>query len=281
MKNNYKKIATDGLIYSNPTLKLVLGTCPTLALTTAAMNGIGMGLAVTFVLICSNMIISLLRRVIPKEVRIPAFVLIIATFVTIVRLVLDKLLPDLYASMGLYLPLIVVNCIILARAESFASKNGVLASACDGLFTGLGFTIALTLMGAVREILGSGSVFGFKLWDFKIEFFAKSAGAFFTFAVFIAIFSIIMDAIAKNKKIAEFKSFEEEKHAKNAKNEGNVVLTGAAKATTATNSTVSANTADTTNVAGAANTAVAAKKTTSTVTGAANAADGAANTEVK
>lgn len=280
MKNNYKKIATDGLIYSNPTLKLVLGTCPTLALTTAAMNGIGMGLAVTFVLICSNMIISLLRRVIPKEVRIPAFVLIIATFVTIVRLLLDKLLPDLYASMGLYLPLIVVNCIILARAESFASKNGVLASACDGLFTGLGFTIALTLMGAVREILGSGSVFGFKLWDFKIEFFAKSAGAFFTFAVFIAIFSIIMDAIAKNKKIAEFKSFEEEKHAKNAKNEENGVsggLTGVAdmagatktagavsatvatNATTAANSTVSANAAGTTGVdgtAGAANTEV-------------------------
>lgn len=262
MKNNYKKIATDGLIYSNPTLKLVLGTCPTLALTTAAMNGIGMGLAVTFVLICSNMIISLLRRVIPKEVRIPAFVLIIATFVTIVRLLLDKLLPDIYASMGLYLPLIVVNCIILARAESFASKNGVLASACDGLFTGLGFTIALTLMGAVRELLGSGSVFGFKLWDFKIEFFAKSAGAFFTFAVFIAIFSIIMDAIAKNKKIAEFKSFEEEKHAKNAKNEENgglTVATVATKATTAANSTVSANAAGTTGVAdtaGAANTEV-------------------------
>lgn len=262
MKNNYKKIATDGLIYSNPTLKIVLGTCPTLALTTAAMNGIGMGLAVTFVLICSNMIISLLRRVIPKEVRIPAFVLIIATFVTIVRLILDKLLPDIYASMGLYLPLIVVNCIILARAESFASKNGVLASACDGLFTGLGFTIALTLMGAVREILGSGSVFGFKLWDFKIEFFAKSAGAFFTFAVFIAIFSIIMDAIAKNKKIAEFKSFEEEKHAKNAKNEENgglTVATVATKATTAANSTVSANAAGTTGVdgtAGAANTEV-------------------------
>ncbi len=217
MKNNYKKIATDGLIYSNPTLRLVLGTCPTLALTTAAMNGVGMGLAVTFVLICSNMIISLLRRVIPKEVRIPAFVLIIATFVTIVRLVLDKLLPDIYSSMGLYLPLIVVNCIILARAESFASKNGVLASACDGLFMGLGFTIALTLMGAVREILGSGSAFGFKLWDFKIEFFAQSAGAFFTFAVFIALFSVVMDCAERKKKIAEFKSFEEDKHAKSAK----------------------------------------------------------------
>lgn len=214
MKNNYKKIATDGLIASNPTLKLVLGTCPTLALTTAAMNGIGMGLAVTFVLICSNMIISMLRRVIPKEVRIPAFVLIIATFVTIVRLALDKLLPNIYASMGLYLPLIVVNCIILARAESFASKNGVLASACDGLFTGLGFTLALTLMGAVREILGAGAVFGIKLWDFKIEFFAKSAGAFFTYATFIAVFSIIMDSVKKHKKVKDFDLYEKEKLAK-------------------------------------------------------------------
>ena len=214
MKNNYKKIATDGLIASNPTLKLVLGTCPTLALTTAAMNGIGMGLAVTFVLICSNMIISMLRRVIPKEVRIPAFVLIIATFVTIVRLALDKLLPDIYASMGLYLPLIVVNCIILARAESFASKNGVLASACDGLFTGLGFTLALTLMGAVREILGAGAVFGIKLWDFKIEFFAKSAGAFFTYATFIAVFSIIMDSVKKHKKVKDFDLYEKKKLAK-------------------------------------------------------------------
>ncbi len=127
-----------------------------LALTTMAMNGIGMGLAVTFVLICSNVIISALRKVIPNEVRIPAFVLIIATFVTMVRLALDYAMPDLYESLGLYLPLIVVNCIILARAESFASKNGVLASACDGLFMGLGFTLALTLMGAFREILGSG-----------------------------------------------------------------------------------------------------------------------------
>ena len=132
MKTNFKKIATDGIIAQNPTLKLVLGTCPTLALTTMAMNGIGMGAAVTFVLICSNVMISLLRHIIPKQVRIPAFVLIIATFVTIVRLLLDKLLPDLYESLGLYLPLIVVNCIILARAESFASKNGVIASAADG-----------------------------------------------------------------------------------------------------------------------------------------------------
>ncbi len=200
MKTNFKKIAVDGVIAQNPTLKLVLGTCPTLALTTMAMNGIGMGAAVTFVLICSNVLISLLRKIIPNQVRIPAFVLIIATFVTIVRLVMDKLMPDLYASLGLYLPLIVVNCIILARAESFASKNGVIASAADGLFTGLGFTLALTLMGAVREILGSGAVFGVKLWDFTIGFFSSSAGAFFTYGVFIAIFSLVSSSIQKKKK---------------------------------------------------------------------------------
>lgn len=200
MKTNFKKIAVDGVVAQNPTLKLVLGTCPTLALTTMAMNGIGMGAAVTFVLICSNVLISLLRKVIPNQVRIPAFVLIIATFVTIVRLVMDKLMPDLYASLGLYLPLIVVNCIILARAESFASKNGILASVADGLFTGLGFTLALTLMGAVREILGSGAVFGVKLWDFNIGFFSSSAGAFFTYGVFIAIFSLVSSVIQKKKK---------------------------------------------------------------------------------
>ena len=204
MRTDYKKIAFDGVIASNPTLKLVLGTCPTLALTTLAMNGIGMGLAVTFVLICSNAIISCLRKVIPSEVRIPAFVLIIATFVTIVRLVLDKLLPDIYDSLGLYLPLIVVNCIILARAESFASKNTVLASACDGLFMGIGFTLALTVMGAVREILGAGAIFGFKLWDFQISFFSSSAGAFFTYAMFIMTFGIISSAIGKKKKIKAY-----------------------------------------------------------------------------
>ena len=202
--DKFKKIATDGLIFNNPTFRLVLGTCPTLALTTAAMNGIGMGLAVTFVLICSNVLISLLKKVIPDTVRIPAFVLIIATFVTIVKLVLDKFMPDLYSMMGVYLPLIVVNCIILGRAESFASKNPVLDSACDGLFTGLGFTAALTLMGAFREILGSASVFGFKLWDadaFSIGFFSSSAGAFFTFAIFIAVFNYVVNKVQKKRAL--------------------------------------------------------------------------------
>ena len=200
MKTNFKKIATDGVITNNPTLKLVLGTCPTLALTTMAMNGLGMGAAVTFVLICSNVFISLLRKIIPSQVRIPAYVLIIATFVTIVRLVLDKLLPDIYESLGLYLPLIVVNCIILARAESFASKNGVIASAADGLFMGIGFTLALTLMGAFREILGEGAIFGVTLWDFKIGFFSSSAGAFFTYALFIATFSFCSAIISAKKR---------------------------------------------------------------------------------
>ena len=204
MKTNYKKIALDGLVKENPVLKLVLGTCPTLALTTAAMNGVGMGLAVTFVLICSNVLVSLLRNIIPSKVRIPAFVLIIATFVTMTRQLLYKFLPSLYDSLGIYLPLIVVNCVILARAESFASKNIVLASFADGLFMGLGFTLALTIMGAFREILGAGAIFGVELWNFKIEFFASSAGAFFTFGVFIAIFNFVYHIIEKKKNIRNF-----------------------------------------------------------------------------
>ena len=205
MKPSFKKIATDGIVNANPTLKLVLGTCPTLALTTLAMNGVGMGAAVTFVLICSNVMISLLRKIIPAQVRIPAFVLIIASFVTIVRMLLDKFLPSIYDSLGIYLPLIVVNCIILARAEGFASKNGVLASACDGLFMGIGFTLALTLMGAFREILGTGAIFGVKLWDFQIGFFSSSAGAFFTYGLFIAVFSLVSSLVAKRKKLKEQK----------------------------------------------------------------------------
>ena len=195
-----KDIALDGLFRQNPTLKLVLGTCPTLALTTAAMNGVRMGLAVTFVLIFSNAIISLLRNVIPSKVRIPAYILIIATFVTITRMVLNKFLPSISASLGTYLPLIVVNCIILGRAEAFASKNPVLSSALDGLFMGLGFMFALTLMGIFREILGSGSVFGVKLWDFSIGFFVQPAGALFTYAVFIAVYSLVYSAFLRAAK---------------------------------------------------------------------------------
>lgn len=195
----FKGIASDGLLTNNPTLRLVLGTCPTLALTTSAFNGVGMGVAVTFILICSNVLVSLLRKVIPNSVRIPAFVLIIATFVTIVRMVMEKFIPSLYEAMGVFLPLIVVNCIILGRAESFASKNDVLGSALDGLFTGLGFAAALILMGAVREILGAGSFFGFTLWDFKIAFFTSPAGAFFVYGIFIAAFNAVFAYVEKKR----------------------------------------------------------------------------------
>ena len=198
-------IIVSAVFINNFVVVQFLGICPFLGVSKDMKSALGMGLAVTFVLICSNVLVSLLRKVIPNQVRIPAFVLIIATFVTIVRLVMDKLLPDLYASLGLYLPLIVVNCIILARAESFASKNNVFASACDGLFMGIGFTIALTLMGAFRELLGSGKIFGYKVWNLQIGFFSSSAGSFFTFAIFIALFSAISLALSTAKKKSNYK----------------------------------------------------------------------------
>ncbi len=159
MKNKYLGYFTNGLIKENPTLRLVLGTCPTLAVTTAAVNGIGMGLSATVVLICSNLAISLLRNIIPDKVRIPAFITIIAGFVSVVQMLVKAFLPAIDKALGIYLPLIVVNCIILARAEMFASKNPPLASVLDGAGMGIGFTAVLTLMGAVRELLGAGSLF--------------------------------------------------------------------------------------------------------------------------
>ncbi|MEE1240100.1 MAG: electron transport complex subunit E, partial [Acutalibacteraceae bacterium] len=150
---------TNGLIKENPVLRLVLGTCPTLAVTTAAINGIGMGLAATMVLVCSNVVISLLRNVIPDKVRIPAYITIIAGFVSVVQMLVKAFLPDIDKALGIYLPLIVVNCIILARAEMFASKNSVVPSILDGLGMGIGFTAVLTLMGAIRELLGAGTIF--------------------------------------------------------------------------------------------------------------------------
>lgn len=207
MKVKAKDLLLDGILRQNPVLKLVLGTCPTLALTTAAMNGVGMGLAVTFVLICSNVIISALRNIIPSKVRIPAYILIIATFVTILRMVLNKFLPSIATALGSYLPLIVVNCLILGRAEAFASKNPVLDSAIDGLGMGLGFMLSLTLMGAFREILGTGCIFGVELWSFKIEFFTHQAGALFTFAIFIAVFvgiSNLISSMRAKKMIKEY-----------------------------------------------------------------------------
>ena len=159
------KIVTNGLLKENPSLRLVLGTCPTLALTTLAVNGLGMGLAATFVLICSNMAISALRKIIPDKVRLPAYITVIAAFVTILQMIVQAYLPSLDAALGIYLPLIVVNCIILGRAEMFASKNGVIDSALDGLGMGLGFTLTLLVMGSIRELLGAGSVFGFPVFD--------------------------------------------------------------------------------------------------------------------
>ena len=155
-----KGIVFNGIVTENPTFRLVLGMCPTLAITTTVSNGLGMGLAATFVLICSNLVISLLRNFIPDKIRIPAFIVVIATFVTIVQLLLQAFIPALYESLGVFIPLIVVNCIIFARAESFASKNPPLESACDGLGMGLGFTLAITLLSAIRELLGSGDTPG-------------------------------------------------------------------------------------------------------------------------
>ena len=196
----FKEIAKNGVLVNNPTFRLVLGTCPTLAISSSVFNSLGMGLAVTFILICSNAIISALRKVIPNEVRIPAFILIIATFVTVVRMFLYKYVPALYTSLGVFLPLIVVNCIILGRAESFASKNPVLDSACDGLFTGLGFTLAITLMGLIREVLGAGSILGYKLWDFSIDFFGNTAGAFLVYGLMIAGFNALYERFENNRK---------------------------------------------------------------------------------
>lgn len=196
----FNEIALDGTVRQNPTLRLVLGTCPTLAITTAAMNGLSMGLAVTFVLICSNILISLLRKIIPDKVRIPCFIVIIATFVTIVNMFMKAFLPSLYANMELFLGLIVVNCIILGRAEGFASHNPVGESALDGLFMGIGFTVAITVMSIIREVLGAGMIFGAKLWNFKIEFFAKPAGAFLTYGLLIAIFNVCYNAIERKSK---------------------------------------------------------------------------------
>ncbi len=197
----YGKIAYDGLITNNATFKLVLGTCATLGMSTSAVNSFGMGLSVTVVLLLSNVIISLLRKAIPNAVRIPAFVVIIATMVTLLRMVLEKYIPDLYDAMGVFLPLIVVNCVILGRAEAFASKQPVLDSAVDGIFTGLGLTCALTLIGIIREFLGSGSFFGMQVMDFKIGFFTNAAGAFFVYGICIALFVFFTDRVDRAKRV--------------------------------------------------------------------------------
>ena len=186
---NSLKIFLNGLIKENPTFVLLLGMCPTLGTTSSAINGMSMGLATTFVLICSNLVISLLRNLIPDKVHIPAYIVVIASFVTALQMLMQAYLPDLYATLGLFIPLIVVNCIILGRAEAFAAKNGPIPSLFDGLGMGLGFTCALTLLGAVRELLGTGTFFGLQVLPSSMGMlvFVLAPGAFITLGYLIAI----------------------------------------------------------------------------------------------
>ncbi|MDO5389518.1 MAG: electron transport complex subunit E [Eubacteriales bacterium] len=179
----------NGIIKENPTFVLLLGMCPTLAVTTSAMNGLGMGLTTMVILALSNMFISMLRKVIPDTVRVPAFIVVVASFVTIVQFLLEGFIPSLYDSLGIYIPLIVVNCIILGRAEAYASKNGVISSLFDGIGMGLGFTLGLTCIGIVRELFGAGQIFGFQIMPSiytPITIFILAPGAFFVLAFLVA-----------------------------------------------------------------------------------------------
>ena len=187
--NNFK-VLMNGIIKENPTFVLLLGMCPTLGTTSSALNGMSMGLATTFVLVCSNVVISMIKNLIPDMVRIPAFIVVIASFVTVIQLLMEAYVPSLYETLGVFIPLIVVNCIILGRAEAFASKHNVLDSALDGLGIGLGFTLSLPVIGAVREILGSGSVFGYKFieGDGMIAF-VLAPGAFLVLGYLMVLFN--------------------------------------------------------------------------------------------
>lgn len=199
-KFSVKKHFISSLFDQNPILVQLLGTCPTLATSTSLVNGLGMGLSATAVLVLSNLLISLLRKFIPKQVRIAAYIVIISGFVTAVELLIKAYIPALDKSLGLFIPLIVVNCIILARAEAFASKNGPVLSMIDGLFMGIGFTFALGILGFIRELLGSGTVLGYAIPGFKpILFFVLPAGAFLTLGCLIAAVNKILE-VAKNKK---------------------------------------------------------------------------------
>ena len=200
----------NGIIKENPTFVLMLGMCPTLAITTSATNGIGMGLTTTAVLAGSNLMISLLRKFIPDGVRMPAFIVVVASFVTIVQMLLEGFLPSLYASLGLYIPLIVVNCIILGRAEAYASKNPPIPSLFDGIGMGLGFTLSITCIGAVRELLGSGAVFGFHVMPdsfVPISIFVMAPGAFFVLACLTALQNQVkLNGEKKGKDMSRFGS---------------------------------------------------------------------------
>ena len=187
--NKALKTLTNGILRENPTFALVLGMCPTLATTTSAINGMSMGLATTAVLICSNIVISLLKNLIPDKVRIPAFIVVIASFVTMVQLLVQAYLPAVYDALGLFIPLIVVNCIVLGRAEAFAAKNNVGLSALDGIGMGIGFTLALTILGAIRELLGTGKIFDFAIFpeNYGMLVFVLAPGAFIALAYVMAL----------------------------------------------------------------------------------------------
>ena len=200
------KVFMNGLLNENPTFRLLLGMCPTLAVSTAASNGLGMGLSTTFVLVFANLVISLLRKMIPEKVRIPSFVVVIATFVTIIDLLIKAFVPALSSSLGIYIPLIVVNCIIFARAESFAFKNPPVPSIVDGLGMGLGFTLSLTLLSSVREIIGSGTWFGMQIMPASYKPMAmivSPSGGFITLGILILIVNAVVNAHSKNKKSKE------------------------------------------------------------------------------
>ena len=182
----------NGIVKENPVFVLMLGMCPTLAVTTSAINGVGMGLSSLVVLAISNLVISLLRKIIPDEVRLPAFIVVVASFVTVVELLMEAYMQSLYGALGIYIPLIVVNCIILGRAEAYASKNPPMPSLFDGIGMGLGFTIGLTIIGAIRELLGNGSIFGISIPGYEpMAFFIRAPGAFLVLAVLIAIMNAV------------------------------------------------------------------------------------------
>ena len=205
-KKSLGKVFLNGILNENPTFRLLLGMCPTLAISTAATNGLGMGLAATFVLVFSNLVISLLRKVIPEKVRIPSFVVVIASFVTMIDLLLKAFIPSLSESLGMYIPLIVVNCIIFARAESFAFKNGPIESIFDGLGMGLGFTIALTILSAIRECIGAGTIFGMQVMPANYQpmaFAVMPSGGFIFLGVLLLIVNGLMSYVEKRKKEKE------------------------------------------------------------------------------
>ena len=200
---NFGKQLKEGLLINNPVLVQLLGMCSTLAITTTVSNGIGMGLSVTVILICSNIVISLLRKLIPPQIRIASYIVVIAGFVTIVDMVLQAYFPEIAESLGVFIPLIVVNCIILARAEAFASKNGILASAVDGLGMGLGYSFVIAFVGLVREILGSGTILGFELFGGFYQpcsMFIMPAGAFIVLGCTIALYQAIHPRIEAGKE---------------------------------------------------------------------------------